>query len=347
MEKSIFVIMPFNRTPSRNKEELNSFYEFHLKKPIESQLIAGTQFIVYRSDDTFDITSKIIRDLYEADVVICDLSGEYPNPNVMYELGVRLSVSDKPTILIREKHLDNKKIFDISGFYTFLYDPFQYYFLEQHIIHKLSKFESNSEVYTSPILTTLQRNPNVARDIEKRQMIKALTLAAASLNGLRRALASAILSYVPEDTRKLFSLNIVSFHDEFVTNIKKLQSVDWNDYDFVPHATPQLNSVASNPPAPDLITEKLQDLFIRYTLEFWNYFFISEVPWRKRKFLQIMNFENETLVFLTLISSLIHFISSTEEAELKRASKHFHAALSRSLIFISQDKENSISKKNI
>ncbi|WP_419859982.1 TCP-1/cpn60 chaperonin family protein [Candidatus Palauibacter sp.] len=151
----MFVIMPFIESPTRRKEQLTSFFENNIKRPIEAADLR-CDYSVYRSGDAFNITDKIIKDLYDADIVIADLSGHLPNPNVMYELGVRLAISNKPMILIREDHSKNRDIFDISPFYIFSYDPLDYAALETHLIGKLGRFESGEESYRSPVREVLR-----------------------------------------------------------------------------------------------------------------------------------------------------------------------------------------------
>lgn len=159
--RTIFVIMPFRSSPSRDKGQLTSFFENVLKKPIEE---AGLQYQyrVHRSDETFNINEKIIKDLFDADIVIADLSGELPNPNVMYELGVRLALSREPVILIREDHKDNEKVFDIAHFYIHEYDPLAYPGLQEHVLAKLRRFESGEESYESPVRKVLSLQLAVA-----------------------------------------------------------------------------------------------------------------------------------------------------------------------------------------
>src|SRR5437667_2407704 len=120
--RRVFVIMPFVEGGTRNEAQLTAFFQNNLKRPIE-QADLKSRYEVYRSGQAFDITTEIIRDVCRADIVIADLSGADPNPNVMYELGVRLAISERPVILIREQNLANKKIFDIYGFYAHPYDP--------------------------------------------------------------------------------------------------------------------------------------------------------------------------------------------------------------------------------
>ena len=66
--------------------------------------------LVSDSDDSGIIHKRIIENLYDNPIVVCDVSGK--NPNVMFELGMRLAF-DKPTIIIK----DNKTsyTFDTSN----------------------------------------------------------------------------------------------------------------------------------------------------------------------------------------------------------------------------------------
>jgi hypothetical protein len=55
--------------------------------------------LVSNADDVGIIHKRIIQNLYENPVVVCDVSGK--NPNVMFELGLRLAF-DKPTIIVKD-----------------------------------------------------------------------------------------------------------------------------------------------------------------------------------------------------------------------------------------------------
>lgn len=150
--KGVFVIMPFTDTPTRNTAQLSSFFNNNLKAPIEAAPNLANSYFAWRSGEKFDINGQIIRDLVSAEIVIADLSGIEPNPNVMYELGVRLAATHRPVILIREDHPENRRIFDIFGFYTHLYDPLDYPKLERHLLEKLGRYESGEDVSESPVL---------------------------------------------------------------------------------------------------------------------------------------------------------------------------------------------------
>jgi hypothetical protein len=55
--------------------------------------------LVSDADDVGIIQKRIIQNLYENPIVVCDVSGK--NPNVMFELGMRLAF-DKPTVIIKD-----------------------------------------------------------------------------------------------------------------------------------------------------------------------------------------------------------------------------------------------------
>lgn len=55
--------------------------------------------IVSEAEDSGIIQKRIVQNIYNSDVVICDVSGK--NPNVMFELGMRLAF-DKPTIIVKD-----------------------------------------------------------------------------------------------------------------------------------------------------------------------------------------------------------------------------------------------------
>jgi hypothetical protein len=55
--------------------------------------------LVSNADDVGIIQKRIIQNLYENPIVVCDVSGK--NPNVMFELGMRLAF-DRPTIIVKD-----------------------------------------------------------------------------------------------------------------------------------------------------------------------------------------------------------------------------------------------------
>lgn len=66
------------------------------------EALADTQFkveLVSDSNEIGVIQKRIVQNLYDSDIVICDVSAK--NPNVMFELGMRLAF-DKPAIIIKD-----------------------------------------------------------------------------------------------------------------------------------------------------------------------------------------------------------------------------------------------------
>lgn len=59
--------------------------------------------LVSDSDDAGIIQKRIVQNLYSNPIVICDVSAK--NPNVMFELGMRLAF-DRPTIIIKDDKTD-------------------------------------------------------------------------------------------------------------------------------------------------------------------------------------------------------------------------------------------------
>jgi hypothetical protein len=68
--------------------------------------------IVSREDVAGVVQRAILKNIYQSDVVVCDVSMN--NPNVMLELGMRL-MFDKPTIIVKDDQ--TKYIFDTSPLY--------------------------------------------------------------------------------------------------------------------------------------------------------------------------------------------------------------------------------------
>lgn len=59
--------------------------------------------LVSDADDVGVIQKRIVQNIYSSDVIVCDVSGK--NPNVMFELGMRLAF-DKPTVIIKDDKTD-------------------------------------------------------------------------------------------------------------------------------------------------------------------------------------------------------------------------------------------------
>lgn len=99
--------------------------------------------LVWENSEIDVIQSAILKNIYENDVVICDVSGL--NPNVMLETGLRLSTK-RPTIIVTDKIL--KPPFDISNFgYLDYQRDLEYNSIEKFIGELSSKISAVFESY--------------------------------------------------------------------------------------------------------------------------------------------------------------------------------------------------------
>ena len=90
------LVMPISSIDGCNEQHWSDV------KEILTEAVEGAGFkanLVSHADDVGIIQKRIIQNLYENPIVVCDVSGK--NPNVMFELGLRLAF-DKPTIIIKD-----------------------------------------------------------------------------------------------------------------------------------------------------------------------------------------------------------------------------------------------------
>jgi hypothetical protein len=59
--------------------------------------------LVSDADDIGIIQKRIVQNVYSSDIVVCDVSGK--NPNVMFELGLRLAF-DRPIVIVKDDKTD-------------------------------------------------------------------------------------------------------------------------------------------------------------------------------------------------------------------------------------------------
>ena len=103
-----FVIMPFSDPEGYEDGHFGNVYKYTFKPAIEA---AGyTPLRIDENTVSNLIHSKMMDELVNAPMVLCDLSTN--NPNVLYELGIRHAF-DKPVVLVQE--YNQKRIFDIGS----------------------------------------------------------------------------------------------------------------------------------------------------------------------------------------------------------------------------------------
>jgi len=94
------IIMPISSIDNCSPEHWKEVQDI-IKDAISS---AGFEArLVSESDESGIIQKTIIQNLFSDPIIVCDVSGK--NPNVMFELGMRLAF-DKPTIVIKDDKTD-------------------------------------------------------------------------------------------------------------------------------------------------------------------------------------------------------------------------------------------------
>lgn len=97
IEKKICgIVMPISTLDGCSEAHWSDVLEI-ITEAIEASGFEGN--LVSNADDVGIIQKRIIQNLYDNPIVVCDVSGK--NPNVMFELGMRLAF-DKPTIIIKD-----------------------------------------------------------------------------------------------------------------------------------------------------------------------------------------------------------------------------------------------------
>lgn len=273
VKKKIFVVMPFSKTPMRDHYSLTEFFNINLKEKIENDTTIQCDYVVSRSDDAFDITSQMIFDLYSSDIVICDLSGVTPNPNVMYELGVRLSLSNKPTILIREENDKNKSVFDIHGFYIHEYNPLKYRDLENYLVSSLAKLEGNDFEFNSPILKLLRNEPKLSKLLSEERSLATLAIAEAAAYGFVKRLTSAFAIHLHEQSDFPLGLSVEECLYKIGEEKKKLSGYEWSHFKYMPVLPSGLKSYFNNSELQDYLDTPVKVILNMAVMEYDIYFF--------------------------------------------------------------------------
>jgi hypothetical protein len=94
------IVMPISPIDSCSSEHWAEVLNI-IKESVENSGFEAN--LVSDADDSGIIQKRIIHNLYSNEIVVCDVSGK--NPNVMFELGMRLAF-DKPTIIIKDDKTD-------------------------------------------------------------------------------------------------------------------------------------------------------------------------------------------------------------------------------------------------
>jgi len=323
--------MPFEKTPIRGKEELTAFFEDQIKKPIEEGDFLN-KYIVHRSDDAFNITEKIITDIFNAYIVICDLSGIESNPNVMYELGMRLTLNNNPVILIREENKENKPIFDISGFYAHPYNPLNYKNLLLHISEKIKKFETGIEKYESPVLKVIRpEHPLLQKMVKDRAHYLLLTMNNSVLY-LNTMFAGLLRTYLEQNNFKFSGENfpVNELYLKIKAEYEKFSKIDFSGFDFEFSSLPTIDFYLANQYLTDIVEGVLITRFSVYVNCYHLAFLGTNITYRQWSANNILSFCFETQIFIKLTEAIIRILRAESDEDLERSNILFYDLLSRS-----------------
>lgn len=304
--------MPFVETPERNQSDLNAFYYDNIKNPIEKYTGFKNQYKVLRSEDTFDITTQIIFNIYDSDILICDLSGYQANPNVMYELGVRLALSNDPVILIREENEKNRKIFDIAGFHSFDYKITQYKKVEEYLINKILKFETGEEIFKSPVLKTLKRHPIVTIELSNREINSRMIALHREITFLKARFSDAVWTFLKDKVTEDQWLKIRDQKDN--TNImkalgEKILTIDWTGFNFQINHLPCISHFVSSYPLVDVIHNDCESEFSIFITDFYGNYLTSNSYWQNFKWDRFLKFTYDIDFLLNIILAIVGVIN--------------------------------------
>lgn len=319
MKKKVFVIMPFVEANSRDQTSLTKFFEDHIKEPLENNKDLQDRFVVMRSSDDFLILDNILLDLANADVVVCDLSGTQANPNVIYELGIRFSISHKPVILIREKAETNKSMFDVAGLHTFQYSIHDTKALERHLIKKVKEYDDDPSRYSSPVLKVLNHEAAFWMQLPIRK-------ASAFLGGISSA---------AEANLKAFSKALEIFLrkkgcNDFNPSVpeKVYQSIEFysdapdtfEDFNYNISSIPSLDSYLSSVYLLGLVEESVEKNFRTYAMHYSLHFNRgnSSFFWNTR-FDEVHAYAVETLILMNMCRTTINILKSKPESDERKS----------------------------
>lgn len=131
-KKTCGIIMPISSCPGYSEEH----WENVLKIINEAILKANnfTPIPVWQNTKSDVIHSTIINNILKCDIIVCDMSTN--NPNVMYELGLRMTLR-KPVVIIKDDV--SKAPFDTSVIRYEQYPKDLHYYKIEAFIRKLSE----------------------------------------------------------------------------------------------------------------------------------------------------------------------------------------------------------------
>lgn len=192
-----------------------------LKEVIEA---AGfTPNIVSDANDSGLIHKRILENLYRYPLVVCDVSAK--NPNVMFELGIRLTF-DKPTVIVKDDKTDYS--FDTAGIEHIGYPRDMRYkaiqLFKEKLILKLQA--THEKATTDPNYSTFLKHfgtfqvPSVAQ-----KEVPALDFLQGELQGIREELGALSGRWIPKSSRARTIRNLLALEDQQIETLSEFEKL--------------------------------------------------------------------------------------------------------------------------
>ncbi len=93
------LIMPISAIDNCSAEHWNEVKQILTDSIINIDNYQVNVKLVSDADEVGVIQKRIVQNVYDSDIIVCDVSAK--NPNVMFELGMRLAF-DKPTVIVKD-----------------------------------------------------------------------------------------------------------------------------------------------------------------------------------------------------------------------------------------------------
>jgi len=171
-EKICYVIMPFS--PTKSTKNWDKVYEKVFRPAIEK---SSFNYVCRKSEiKNVSFSEEIIKNLKNSDLVLADLTDF--NANVMWELGIRHTLSTKTIMICQKEQIDNLpsdiRHFGVIGYGKEITDAEEF---KEEIEKMLSELNSNPDLNTSPVRNVLNAEDLILSSQDRNKTIS-------NLNGL-------------------------------------------------------------------------------------------------------------------------------------------------------------------
>lgn len=170
--------MPFSATENVSEIEWTDTYEKFFRPIMESFGYTCKRSEVLNRP----LTKYIVQDLKNSDLVISDITDS--NPNVMWELGVRHSLSMK-TIMIASIEMKEKIPSDLKPYGLVFYkkDKTAYEDFKQQISNVLKGLENDIDNNSGPVFDALKTDESILSSYGRKQIINKLVALMTEIGG--------------------------------------------------------------------------------------------------------------------------------------------------------------------